>query len=94
MYSQETVLELVDLTYAAACDPARWPQMLESLCTAIGAAGANLGVVNLARASAQFRAGVGIIDAEFMTEYDHHLQHEPFLMAANKGVAARNGGGQ
>jgi DNA-binding CsgD family transcriptional regulator len=91
MYNQQAVLELIDLTYAAGVEPERWPQMLQSLCSTMDAAGADLAVFNMERPSAQLRAGVGMVDSQFLAEYEKHVWFDPFVITAGQTLVLRPG---
>jgi DNA-binding CsgD family transcriptional regulator len=86
MYTEASVLSLVELIYGAACDPDRWPQLLESLCSMVGASGADVAAFDLNRPVAQIHAAVGVISADaFKREYlDYYITVDPFVAAGRR----------
>lgn len=56
MYSEQVVLEMVDLTYAAAGDPAQWSLLLERLAGVLGGSIATLHHQSLASTESSFAA--------------------------------------
>jgi DNA-binding CsgD family transcriptional regulator len=85
VYSEQTVLRLVELIYGAACNPAVWPTLIEHLRQVTGASGANLSSYDLAKPRADFSHANGIVDATFQKEYlDGFMWCDPWVMAAKK----------
>jgi DNA-binding CsgD family transcriptional regulator/PAS domain-containing protein len=92
MFSQDDVLRLVDLIYAASCDPTEWPRMLEALCSVIGAVGADIIGVDVGRPSAQIHAAVGLVGAEFQREYlAYYFTCDPYVAWAKQNAFFRPG---
>lgn len=90
MYTNETVLHLVDLIYAAAYEPTAWTTVLEELQRVMGAAGADLSSYALDRPSVDFSHCVGLVNADFKREYlSTFVMDDPWL----KRMASRGRGG-
>jgi DNA-binding CsgD family transcriptional regulator len=68
-YTNDSVLHLIDLIYAAAFDPMAWTSVLEELQRMTGASGADLSNFALDRPAVNFSHSIGIVDAEFKREY-------------------------
>lgn len=91
MYTQDRVLELVDLIYAAACDPAGWSSVLEALCRITGATGADIAAFDLEAPVARFHTAVGLVGSQFQQEYPRFLTIDPYVEAARKRGLFRAG---
>ena len=71
MHSEKVVLEMVELTYAAAGDPAQWSMLLERLAGALGGNIATLHHQNLASTESSFGADWNM-DPEAIAAYSAH----------------------
>jgi DNA-binding CsgD family transcriptional regulator/PAS domain-containing protein len=82
MYSQESVLELVDLVYAAACDSSKWDLFLEALCGMMGGSGGDIIAYDHEKPAVHFQGGIGVMGSEFQREYGSVQTYDPYVCAA------------
>jgi DNA-binding CsgD family transcriptional regulator len=66
---ETSVPDLVELIYAAACDPVGWRPMLEALYQTLGGCGANFVAMTSHPERATVHTGVGTVNAEFERAY-------------------------
>lgn len=85
----QTVETLIELVYAAACDPSEWQGLLAALSEAMGGSGADIASFNPAQSeNHQVSVGVGIFGPEFRQEYlTSFRRSDPwFLRAQSQGL--------
>lgn len=88
---EQSLLELIELVYAAACDPAEWPRMLSRLNETMQGAGATLCAASRTGTHARLDAGVGIFGREFQQEYPALVTTDPFYLAGQAHNLFREG---
>lgn len=91
MFSQESLLKLIDLVYAAACDPSKWQPFLNALCATMGAAGADIVAYDRDKPAISVQVGVGIVGPEFQRDYHAYEGCDPYLAAGNAAGFFRTG---
>lgn len=85
MYTQEAVLDLVELIYASSFDRTMWPRVLDRLRLVMGASGTDFCSFDLSRPSTIITYSNGIVDAAFRHEYlTHFIQADPWVVAARR----------
>lgn len=85
MYTQEAVLDLVELIYASSFDRTVWPQVLDRLRRVMGASGTDFCSFDLSKPSTTISHSNGIVDAAFQHEYLTHFIHlDPWVVAARE----------
>lgn len=67
--SRASIPDLIELIYAASCDPAGWRPMLEALYESVGGCGANFVAISRPPETIAVHTGVGTVTAEFESEY-------------------------
>ncbi len=87
----DSVLRVVELIYAAACEPALWPQALGHLSDLAGATGTSLAAFDLGSSTAQIHVGIGIVGPNFQREYPTFSASDPLLLRARERGAFRTG---
>jgi DNA-binding CsgD family transcriptional regulator/PAS domain-containing protein len=81
---QDRVLKLVEMIYDAAVDPGTWTPALQELIALTGGIGADLAAFNVQTSVAKVHVGVGIMNADFQSEYEPVVRIDPFLMKAQQ----------
>lgn len=90
MYSEDTLLRLIDRIYDAALAPELWPQFLEALAETMDSSVANIGFASTKRAPA---IAVAVrFDPEASHRYhEHYARLDPWANAAPKQGLDRTG---